>query len=1459
MTEALVIIVVIMSFCKDDNSIQLAHRGCLLRKMKRANLTTYDVLVANLNKTLQSDALEKKVSKQFTQYGETKGVFVKENNQGKYVVVRYLSEPDADRAVSEANGLLLDGQPILVKRMERRLNKPPGAGGGSGVVVTGGTWVSTKDKSQFGKNPDIVPIVEPIGSSSPGPEGEPAPLPTSSFNIRGHLAPMNMYVTHVETPTLFWCQELQESVQTAFKELEEKLASVCPAGPKVIGRAENSKVYGAQFSEDGLWYRCQVKANFSIEKVKVQYIDYGNCEEVSVKDLVELPVDMAAFKPFADKVMMHNTRFLPNKDKEAIKYLKEAVGENQRIVVHPTFRLPDGTGLFAQLYVDDINLNQGLIDNGFAVTKPPKQQMQQPPLGDQMSGPSFHIGDGGGYIPPMSRGLGGKPGGRPLIGEPDMRMGGSRFGGPNRGPDPNQMGSPMTNQMGPNFSDLKIELQNKNRMIEKTSMDLSAAHAKMKSLQQEFQILSVKMEENNVGTQLKTAANLTDKVRRLRSQFSDDKPTAVDEAIQLASSADKLTENSVTSLAPLMTTLTEYRTMQQEICQAQTKEEISTEKLEERDATRKTLFEQLTACITEMEGLPFTERAKSITECCEKLMQHYDNFFNIPAESSSDFKTIVAQYEEFKANKQKEFEETRLQTDQQQEQLESQLSSIGKKLSLSADAAAMECDLDLSSRLKQYCAAMQQEIAAKSVEGSTEAHFISALVQAVHRDLKAEILCVNNYIRLETEFRSMKSGMEEWLEKAPTVDKLLETRQTLRSLKSKLRHKLADKHDAEENEDKEMMEEVQKDVANIQLEIHDALIAEEKELAALAMLVDSHFPEFLALHPDCGLDVQLKYKGLLKASHEVNHYNLTPVPGSKARLFFSKFAGQDIIIMECLLSDGHHMGRDDFLAQLMAYTSMSHPSLLHPSAVFFDKNNRHGYFRFDRGRGEILANHIEYGKPDPEHNHIIVKSVCEALAALHSKKVLHGEINPYSILHHPDGTASLLPPDLSCRSADRARNKYTSPNGYEFMAPEMLALPAGVEPTGVVDMYCVGILIVYLTYPRDPASINPDGSPDLLKIRLEPPALSLVKSLTSHVHHLRPTAEMVLQSQYVLNSKEDKSTSFMQQAQGGFSAEQDVSAAATQLSALTSVQCVPVAVPATCGSAMPGFSMPNTQQPPPPLPSSYPSDPPFSAQPSSDTFSSLSMDPNGFGARNPSPFATPSSGGGSLYESSSSGFGSAPSGFDSMPSGFDTTPSGFDTTQSGFDTTPSGFNTTPSGFDSAPSGFDSAPSGFDSAPSGFNTTPSGFNTVPSGFDTTPSGFDSAPSGFDSAPSGFDSAPTGFEPTPSGLDPTPSGFEPAPSGHESSPGGFEEAALQQEQHEKESRGHIGQFSSAQESGLAMGGQGEFEIGTFCIDDVNGAASSEKDGKGRKITRQPSEEKEGGGDKGGDGEWEEQDDD
>jgi hypothetical protein len=75
---------------------------------------------------------------------------------------------------------------------------------------------------------------------------------------------------------------------------------------------------------------------------------------------------------------------------------------------------------------------------------------------------------------------------------------------------------------------------------------------------------------------------------------------------------------------------------------------------------------------------------------------------------------------------------------------------------------------------------------------------MASLVQALQRELKAQILSLNDMQRFEQEFRAMQLTIEPWLDNTPSADKLTENRQTLKTLKSKLRHTLADKHDAEE-------------------------------------------------------------------------------------------------------------------------------------------------------------------------------------------------------------------------------------------------------------------------------------------------------------------------------------------------------------------------------------------------------------------------------------------------------------------------------------------------------------------------------------------------------------------------------------------------------------------------------------------------------------------------------------
>ncbi|WAQ96046.1 STK31-like protein [Mya arenaria] len=93
------------------------------------------------------------------------------------------------------------------------------------------------------------------------------------------------------------------------------------------------QVYACLYTEDNTWYRCQVRQCFGTDKplkksdkhccllivalYKIQYIDYGNIEEVGAGSLVEIPASLSSFRPLATKIVLHNTRAKDLSDKQA--------------------------------------------------------------------------------------------------------------------------------------------------------------------------------------------------------------------------------------------------------------------------------------------------------------------------------------------------------------------------------------------------------------------------------------------------------------------------------------------------------------------------------------------------------------------------------------------------------------------------------------------------------------------------------------------------------------------------------------------------------------------------------------------------------------------------------------------------------------------------------------------------------------------------------------------------------------------------------------------------------------------------------------------------------------------------------------------------------------------------------------------------------------------------------------
>lgn len=264
------------------------------RKDNQMNQQTYDIYVGNVPKNINEEDLKQI----FCKYGEVKQVLCrwKEDYFG-YGIIKFLYKQDADRILRETEQVSWNGYIMSVKAARRSDHSHQN--GQLGIENKNSYPDMNKNQLYMGSktlNTDYGYFQHPVNNNE-------KPM---SFS---QLMMIEVLCTNVEDAVTFYGCPVKRSdeLMLIMNALSNLNLNQCRSDKK----PSMKKIYAALFSEDKSWYRCSVMQNTLPNKpgmCSVRYIDYGNHEEISYRNIVEIPESLQKIPPIAAKFIFTNLK-----------------------------------------------------------------------------------------------------------------------------------------------------------------------------------------------------------------------------------------------------------------------------------------------------------------------------------------------------------------------------------------------------------------------------------------------------------------------------------------------------------------------------------------------------------------------------------------------------------------------------------------------------------------------------------------------------------------------------------------------------------------------------------------------------------------------------------------------------------------------------------------------------------------------------------------------------------------------------------------------------------------------------------------------------------------------------------------------------------------------------------------------------------------------------------------------
>lgn len=1029
--------------------------------MSRPKRNTFDVFVGNLPSYVD----KVQVDNLFRTCGEIASISVLSSkyNKSNVAYVRFHCEPDALKAVERYKTLILNGNALEVKLMPpRNQNTSP----------------SVKNASSGNVDGHLCGNGDATNSADNG-------MTSTVFNKKSSEMTI---VCHIENPVTFYGQSIPNLLEITkiSDKLKTYMFATLPSLPHI------NQIYATRFSQDQMWYRCRV-IQIDGGRSFVSYIDYGNSEYVNNKDIVLLPDDLVRVPPQSSMFVFKDLRSVSaeeNKElyEKAVNYMKKMI--NEKVQLHTVFST-DSFHYINKCMFREKDIYEELQKKGFAKKVLPSNEKSSMSEKNKLNVPGNPEKNRDSHNP------------RGKLQQNHSSKANSR----NTKSASSDKGGTSSKKQPVKHNELEtLRLENA-----RLTKELASEREKSKALLQENEALKAKID----ASCFEKLDSVVQKIQQLTAMRNQKKPEDTDnleeiyDVIQakLLGGTGMLQEYSDLH-ARVENAICDYKKAVDEIGVQEQESEFQ-DLVSRRDETCKAACDLMKEYLESSNGDHLTEKVVYFKKLLHEVKQTYDNYLKTDVTSNDrTLEDLIDEYKENKLKNKSSMETALKSTNDALSQFSTIIDNLKKDISVSSDKVNDKDGITFntaafSESFEEVQTAVDAEILVRDKEPVSAASetMVASLVTILIKEIETPLNAAVQQIQDCKVYSLLYPKLCSYLATKPDLLKIYETRKEIKVLKSKLRHKLADKKDLEESDEMNTsaLNEINASLDALRHELHTCFKMEHEEMMKLVDAYEVHFRELNVSNPDLNISHYLKCDGLVKEHWEIEHFNCSSMAKRLGSCYSARLCDDSVVIKEYHFNCDEY---DQFLNKVLSWHSVKEDTVVPVHAVFRSKTGFQTYAVFPH-LSTLEESEMGFSFSQ-SHAGRILNDVLKGLSHIHSQGLVHSQLNPSTIL--VKSTISLL--DFGF-SHNRVNTVWES-KSIVFCPPEK-------EMSEASDMYNFGCLILWMLFPNLQFTCTTSGVLDIAGYKsivqdvLSSSSYEAVASLLSADTSARPSAKFLLE------------------------------------------------------------------------------------------------------------------------------------------------------------------------------------------------------------------------------------------------------------------------------------------------------------------------------------------------------------